>query len=343
MTRQNSSEVSSAPSPVAGVHGVLDDPHGDRRPVGLAARVQLGQVGAVGQHSDRGQPERRRGPPQDVRPGGQHVAGQGVGQEVPVGQHEHSRAERAQQVAGQGLLADRVGAQRGPDQRPGPGLGRDQPADLGERPVPGRVGRAAEVLGILAGVGQVAGRAVQRDHPQPTAEHPGHAVGADRAGDRLEQHPQRIGSQPGPRPSQRGDGRRAPPPTRAGVDPAVRIEAPVEQLPSTAAVIQPVDQLAQHPRIAAVAAPEQPQRQHEVDNQPGRQQPTPHLAGVGGLHHLIDQPRRERLRQRPHRHPVGQPPVRRHSLRTVMPHPAIIAGDDHQITQPARRVTPRSL
>ena len=123
VTRQNSSEVSSSVSRRrnrrwAGVHGVLNDPHGDRRAVGLAPRVQPGQVAAVGQHPDRGQLERGRGPPQDVRPGGQHVAGQGVGQEVAVGQHQHPRSERGQQVPGQGLLADGVGAQAWP--RPAP-------------------------------------------------------------------------------------------------------------------------------------------------------------------------------------------------------------------------------
>ena len=142
VTSANTSEDSSAPSGPAGVHGVLDDPHRDRRAVGLAARVQQGQVDAVGQHRDRGQRERRRGPPQDVRPGGQHVAGQGVGQKVPVGQHQHPRAERRQQVPGQGLLADGVGADRGPDQRPGARLGRGQPPDLRERPVPGGIRRA---------------------------------------------------------------------------------------------------------------------------------------------------------------------------------------------------------
>ena len=46
--------------------------------------------------------QRRRGPPQDVRPGGQHVADQGVAQKVAVGQHQHPRTERGRhRVAGQ--------------------------------------------------------------------------------------------------------------------------------------------------------------------------------------------------------------------------------------------------
>ena len=65
---------------------------------------------------------------------GQHVAGQGVGQKIAVGQHQHPVTERGQQVAGQGLLADGVGADRGPDQRPGARLRGNQPADLRERP-----------------------------------------------------------------------------------------------------------------------------------------------------------------------------------------------------------------
>ena len=256
-------------------------------------------------------------PPQDVRPGGQHVTGQGVGQKVTVGQHHHPRAQRRQQVAGQGLLPDRVRAKARPDQRPGPRLRRGQPADLRKRPVPGRIRGAGEERGVLLGVRHVAGGTIDRDHPQPAAEHPRHRIGgrtvgraADRAGDRVEQHVQRIGAQPGPGPRQVGDVRRAPPPALPGIHPTVRIQHPGQQLPAAAAVIQPVDQLAQHPGVAAVAAPEQPQRQHEVHHEPGRQQPATDLPGVGHLHHLIHQLGRERLGQRPYRHPVGQPPLR---------------------------------
>ena len=321
-----------------GVHGVLDDPHGDRRPVGLATRVQLGQVAAVGQHRDRGQLERRRGPPQDVRPGGQHVAGQGVAQEVPVGQHEHPRAERRQQVPGQGLLADRVGAERGPDQRPGPRLGRDQPADLRERPIPGGIRRAARSTRrspSMSGTSVVEPSIdTTRSPQQNTPAAPSAPTGPATC---VEQHVQRVGPQPGPRPRQRGDVRRPPPPTRTGLDPAVRVEHPVEQLLAAAAVIQRVHQLDHDPPVAAVRAPEQPQRQHEVDDQPSRQQPTPHLPGVGGRHHPVHQLRRERPGQRPHRHPVGQPPLRRDPRRPVMRHPVIIPGDDHHTGYPRPR------
>ena len=144
----NTSEESSssAVGSGAGVHGVLDDPHGDRRPVGLATRVQQGQVAAVGQHGDGGQPERRRGPPQDVRPGGQHVAGQGVGQKVAVGQHQHPRAERGQQVAGQGLLADACRRRSWPRPAPRCPTRPRQPTGPAGTPRPGwhsRAGRSA--------------------------------------------------------------------------------------------------------------------------------------------------------------------------------------------------------
>ena len=297
----------------AGVHGVLDDPHGDRRPVGLTPRVQLGQVAAVGQHRDGGQLERGRGPPQDVRPGGQHVAGQGVAQKVAVGQHEHLRAERRQQVPSQGLLADRVRAERGPDQRPGPRLRGDNPADLRERPIPGGIRGPPEVLGVCFRVGHVGGGAVHGHHPQPAAEHPGRAVRgrtADGAGDLVEQHVQRVGPQPGPRPRQRGDVRWPPPPPVTGLDPAVRVEHPAEQLLAAAAVIQPVHQLDHDPPVAAVRAPEQPQREHEIDDQPSGQQPTPQLPGLGRGHYPVHQLRRERPGQRANRYPVGQPPLR---------------------------------
>jgi hypothetical protein len=294
----------------AGVHGVLDDPHGDRRPVGLTPGVQLGQVAAVGRHRDGGQLERGRGPPQDVRPGGQHVAGQGVAQKVAVGQHEHLRAERRQQVPGQPLLADRVRAKRGPNQCPGPRLRGDNPADLRERPIPGGIRGPPEVLGVCRRVGHVGGGAVHGHHPQPAAEHPGRVRGADRAGDLVEQHMQRVGAQPGPRPRQRGDVRWPPPPPVTGLDPAVRVEHPAEQLLAAAAVIQRVHQLDHDPPVAAVRAPEQPQREHEIDDQPSGQQPATQLPGVGGGHYPVHQLGRERPGQRANRYPVGQPPLR---------------------------------
>jgi hypothetical protein len=82
------------------------------------------------------------GAPQDVRPGGQHVAGQGAGQEVPAGQHQHPGAEAWQQV--QGLLPGGVRAERRPGQRAGPGLRRGDPPHLRARPVPGRSRGPAE-------------------------------------------------------------------------------------------------------------------------------------------------------------------------------------------------------
>ena len=89
-------------------------------------------------------------PAQDVRPGAQHVAGQGVAQKVAVGQHEHPGPERRQQIPGQGLLADGVGPGRGPDRRPGARLRRREPPNLRERPVPGGV-RGPPEMGVVLG------------------------------------------------------------------------------------------------------------------------------------------------------------------------------------------------
>ncbi len=145
---------------------------------------------------------------------------------------------------------------------------------------------------------------------------------------------QRISTQPAPRPRQRGDVRDPPPPTPARIDPPGRVPVPFQQLRTTPPVIQPVHQLAHHLPVTTVPAPKQPQRQHEIHHQPGRQQPAPHLPGVGRGHDLIHQLRRERPGQRPHRHPVGQPAPRRHSLGPVMRHQKIIPGQDHHTQQP---------
>ena len=48
--------------------------------------------------------------------------------------------------------------------------------------------------------------------------------------------------------------------------------------------------------------------------------PPPQLPGVRGVHHPIHQNRRERPGQRPHRHPIGQPTLRRDPHRSVMRH-----------------------
>jgi hypothetical protein len=89
--------------------------------------------------------EGRRGPPQDVRAGGEYIAGQGVGLEVAVGQHQHPRPERRQQVSCQGLLHRACRARRWPrpaPRSPTPPRGASGPA---ETPRPGsrsRVGRS---------------------------------------------------------------------------------------------------------------------------------------------------------------------------------------------------------
>ena len=316
-----------------GVHGVLDDPHRDRRPVGLAARVQLGQVGAVGQHPDRGQPETtprpatgcaprwpaRRGPgswDRKLRSASTSIPGPNAGQQVP----------------GQGLLPDGVRAERRPDQRPGPRLGRGQPPDLRERPVPRRRSTAARsARRSRRAVRHVGGRAVHRHHPQPAAEHP-RRVRPPPTGPATCSNSMCSGSAPSRARARASDGdvRRPPPPTRPGIDPAVRVEdsRPAAAVPAPP-VIQRVHQLDHHPPVTAVPAPEQPQRQHEVHHQPSRQQPARDLPGVGRVHHPIHQLRRERPGQRPHRHPIGQPALRRDPQTRHAPQ------NDHVITSHA--------
>ena len=104
------------------VHGVLDDPHQQRRAVLLAGRRQLRQVSAVSQDLHRLEGEGRRGAPQDVRPGRQELPGQRPGQELAVRQHQHLRPEAAalQQVAGQRLLAVPVRPRVAPSRLPVP-------------------------------------------------------------------------------------------------------------------------------------------------------------------------------------------------------------------------------
>lgn len=96
-----------------GVDGVLDDPDDDRRAVLGPCRGEAGEVGAVGEHPARGEGERRRRPPQDVGAARHDVAGECVGEEAAVGEGGHAGAEPAGQLAGQGPLADGVGAEGG--------------------------------------------------------------------------------------------------------------------------------------------------------------------------------------------------------------------------------------
>ncbi len=149
-------------------------------------------------------------------PRGQHVAGQGAGQEVPAGQHQHPGAEAWQQVQGQGLLPGGVRAERRPGQRAGPGLRRGDPPHLRARPVPGRTRGPAEERDVILAVRQVGGRAIDGDHPKPAAEHPVRAVRADRARDLLE---------------------RPPPADLPGIDPARRVQLPGQQVRAAPPVI----------------------------------------------------------------------------------------------------------
>ena len=73
--------------------------------------------------------------------------------------------------------------------------------------------------------------------------------------------PRSSAAWPGP---QRGDIRRPPPAAIPGIHPAGRVQLPGQQVLATPLVIQPVRQLDHHLPVAAVTAPEQPQRQAEV-------------------------------------------------------------------------------
>ena len=304
------------------VHGVLDDPDGQRRAVALAGRRQFRQVGTVGQDFHRFQGEGRGRAPQDVRPGGQELPGQRPGQELAVGQHQHARAEASLSRAGRGP---------GPARNPGTGPGMPRagsrsrtpppPAtDLRERPVTGLVGRPAEVLVVRRAVRHVRRRPVDGHHPQPAAGHPGRLIIPDRPRDLLEQEPDRRRAELAPPPRQRGDVRRPPPPPLPRIHPAARIQVPGQQASGAPLMVQPVRQLDHHLPVPAVPAPEQPQRQHEIHHQPRRQQPAPLLPRPGILHRGIHQLRRENPGQDTDRDPVRQPPVRREPLRTIMRH-----------------------
>ena len=229
-----------------------------------------------------------------------------------------------EQVAGQGLLAVPVRAQGCPQQAPGPGLRRRQPPHLRERPVPGLVGRAAEVLVVDLAVRHVRGRPVDRDDPQPAAEHPRRPLVPDRPRDLLEQEPDRCRAELAAAPRQRGDVRRPPPPPLPRVHPAARVQLlPGQQVTGAPLMVQPVGQLGHHLPVPAVPAPEQPQRQHEIHHQPRRQQPAPLLPRPGILHRGVHQLRRENPGQHTDRDPVRQPAVRRQPLRTIMCHKTV--------------------
>ena len=216
-----------------------------------------------------------------------------------------------------------IRAQRRPEQAPGPGLGRRDPSDLRERAVPGLIRGPPEERGVLLAVRHVRRGPVHRDHPQPAAEDARRAARARRPRRVLEQHPDRVGAQlPAPA-RQRGDVRLPPPPALPRIDPAVRVQPPGQQVRAAPLAVQAVRQLQHHLPVPAVPAPEQPQGQHEIRHQPGRQQPAPLLPRPRHLDDLIDQLRRERPGQHPDRDPVRQPPVRRQPLSTIMSHKTV--------------------
>ena len=228
-----------------------------------------------------------------------------------------------QQVLSQRLLRGPVRAHGRTEQAPGPRLGRRHPPDLRERAVPGLVRRPAEERVILLAVRNVRHGPVYRHDPQPAAEHPRRPVRSRRPRHLLEQHPDRCLPELAAAPRQRRDVRLPPPPAVPGIDPAVLVQLPGQQVSAAPLVVQAVGQLGHHQPVPAVPAPEQPQGQHEVHHQPRRQQPPALLPGSRRLNDLINQIRRERPGQHPDRDPVRQPPVRRQPLSTIMSHKTV--------------------
>ena len=255
-----------------------------------------------------------------MRAGGQEGAGGGPGQELAVREHQHARAEAARQVRGQRLPGAGVPADRGARQAAGPGLRRRDPPGLRERPVPGLAGGPAEERGVLVAVRHVRDRPVHEDHPQPAAEHPRRPVRPGRPRHVPGQHPHRTGTQLAAPAGQRGDVRQPPLAAAPRIHPPSRRQAPGQQARPPPLATQAAGQLGHPLPVPAVPAPEQPQRQREAHHQPGRQQPAPPLPRPGHLDDLIDQLRRERPGQHPHRDPVRQPAIRREPLRTIMSH-----------------------
>ena len=310
------------PSSRRGEDAVLDDADRDGGAVALAGRLQFREVGAVCQDFHRLQREGGGRAPQDARPGGEEVAGHLPGQELPVGEDDHPRPEASlfQQVTGQFLLGGAVAAERGPEQAPGPGLRRHDPPDLRECPVAGLVRGAAEELVVGLAVRHVRRGPVHGDDPQPAAEHPRRVIVPGRARDLQEYVPQRCRAEFPAAPRHRGDVRLPPPAALAGIDPAVRVELAFQQVSGPPLVIKAVGELDHDLPVAAVPAPEQPQRQREVHHQPRRQQPAPLLPRPGRLHRRVHQLRRENPGQNANRDPVRQPAIRRKPLRTIMRH-----------------------
>ena len=292
--------------------------------VALAGRPQLREIGAVGQGLHRPQREGRRGAPQDVRPGGEEGAGQGPGQELPVREHQHPRAEAV--PAGpraSGCSADRYGPIAAPSRLPVPDSAAATHRACGNAPsrdwFEGRPKNAS--FSSLSGT-SVTDPSIEttRSPQQNTPGAPSAPVGPATCSNSI-----RTGSAPSfPRPAgQRGDVRLLPPPALPGIHPAARVQLPGQQVRAAPLVIQAVGQLGHHLPVPAVPAPEQPQRQHEIHHQPGRQQPAALLPRPRRLDDLIDQVRRERPGQHPDRDPVRQPAVRRQTLSTIMSHKTV--------------------
>jgi hypothetical protein len=79
----------------------------------VALVEDLADVGAVGQLLDHGQDDVLANPPQQVGPGRGCGLPQVHAEEAAVGQQEHARSKRSEDLAGQGVLAGAQPADRG--------------------------------------------------------------------------------------------------------------------------------------------------------------------------------------------------------------------------------------
>ena len=269
MVHQRGDQPVAVPDPAAvGAghrHASLDDP--DRQP------AQLRQVGAVRQVTQDDRVAGGLGPRQQHRPGGRDRAQERVAVEGPVQQDEHARAQQVQQPAGHGgLVPVGCGPERGAEQAAGSGLGQGHQPQRGisgkAHPVPDPAQPPAVTPGIRD-LERVA--AVEGDRAQPGEPDPRRPGLAQRPGNHLEQGLQWCRAEP-----------------------AAQVPQRLLRRAGHRQALQPGGQLGPDPGISQPGV--HPQRQHEVDPDPGRQVPQPPLHRLGLLQDVIDQLERQVLR-----------------------------------------------
>src|SRR6266540_3555482 len=280
--------------------GVLDHPHGDR--VALAAvgaRIQAREPRPVRKHLvDRqlgGGLAAAFDPPHQVRAGPGHLPPQLGADKQPVGQQQHPRpkpAPIAGQVACQRLLPAGVGTLDGVDDRVRARLHQPHHPHLRERAHPLPAAAFCPTQRLVGGaVGHVQAGPVHHQQPPPSIPRAPGRLGRQWPRGLREQHLERLGAQPLTRLGQRRGTRHVP--VRPGAPAPPRLHCPA----------QPLHQAAHDLLVGRVAV--QRQRQHEVDDHAGGQQPAALLGPASLLHDPIDQVGWERAGQRAKRDPVG--------------------------------------